>query len=273
MCSLGADAPNGWKTPYVLVLLILGVLLIATFIVWEIKYPYSMIDMNIWKDRDFSLVSFEFYCLELSCLKLSCLKLSCPKLSCPKLFYHTLLMVHQLLFILCMGFIGFPIVNFWIALYFQTQLGFSALMTGVHLLPMIVCGLLANLVASMIQHKVSNKLLVGIGAWAYLVSFILAAVQRFGDSYWAFLFPALCLCVVGADFQFIVANVSRAPADARSLLITADVCSLVDASKQAVNGRLVAPDPGPSSHSGIIWRCYCRLRTGTEESIAVRILW
>jgi uncharacterized membrane protein YeaQ/YmgE (transglycosylase-associated protein family) len=106
------------------------------------------------------------------------------------------------------GFIGFPILVFWIALYFQRVLHLSALMTGVHMLPMVIFGLLANLVASLIQHKISNKLIMGIGAVAYVVSFLLAAVQRNGDSYWAFSFPALCLCVIGADFQFIVANVS-----------------------------------------------------------------
>lgn len=81
-------------------------------------------------------------------------------------------------------------------------------MTGVHMLPMVVVGLMANLVAALVQHKVSNKLLVGIGAISYVASFVLAASQRYGDSYWAFTFPALCLCVIGADFQFIVANVS-----------------------------------------------------------------
>jgi hypothetical protein len=55
--SLASNAPQGWKTPYVLVLLILGLLLMAAFVIWEIKYPYAMIDMAIWKDRDFSLVS------------------------------------------------------------------------------------------------------------------------------------------------------------------------------------------------------------------------
>jgi MFS family permease len=54
--SLGSDAPQGWKTPYVLVLLVLGVLLIASFIVWEIFNPYAMVPMSIFKDRDFSLV-------------------------------------------------------------------------------------------------------------------------------------------------------------------------------------------------------------------------
>ncbi|KAF2710693.1 hypothetical protein K504DRAFT_465756 [Pleomassaria siparia CBS 279.74] len=164
--SLGVDAPNGWKTPYVLVFLILGLSLIAAFVVWEIKYPYAMIDMNIWKDRDFSL----------------------------------------LLAILSSGFLGFPVLSFWLALYFQTELGYSALETGVHMLPMVVVGLLANLVAALILHRVSNKLLMGIGALAYIFSFVLAAVQRLGDSYWAFSFPSLCLCVIGADLQFNVAN-------------------------------------------------------------------
>lgn len=55
--SLGGDAKDGFRTPYVLVLLIIGILLIVAFIVWENKYPYALIDMSVWKDRDFSLVS------------------------------------------------------------------------------------------------------------------------------------------------------------------------------------------------------------------------
>jgi hypothetical protein len=178
--SLGSDAPDGWKTPYVLVLLILGILILVAFVFWELKYPYAMIDMKIWKDRNFSL----------------------------------------LLTIMSLGFIGFPVLSFFLALYFQEILGYSALMTGVHMLPMVVVGLLANFVAALIQHKVSNKLIMGIGALAYLGSFVLAAVQRHGDSYWAFSFPALCLCVIGADFQFIVSNMyvlSSMPADRQSI--------------------------------------------------------
>ncbi|KAH6366911.1 hypothetical protein HBI34_138930 [Parastagonospora nodorum] len=183
--SLASNAPQGWKTPYVLVLLILGLLLMVAFVIWEIKYPYAMIDMAIWKDRDFSL----------------------------------------LFVIIGFGFIGFPVFTFWIALYFQTELGFNALMTGVHMLPMIVCGLAANAFAALVQHKISNKLLVGIGAGAFLVSFALAAVQRHGDSYWAFSFPALCICVIGADFQFIVANMY--------------VLSSMPISKQSIAGSLL----------------------------------
>ena len=62
-------------------------------------------------------------------------------------------------------------------------------------------------VAALVLHRVSNKLLMGIGAMAYVVSFLLMAVQRSGDSYWAFAFPSFCLNVVGADLEFNVANV------------------------------------------------------------------
>lgn len=54
--SLGSEARQGFKTPYVLVLLILGATFISAFIVWEIRYPYAMLPMNIWKNRDFSIV-------------------------------------------------------------------------------------------------------------------------------------------------------------------------------------------------------------------------
>ena len=72
----------------------------------------------------------------------------------------------------------------------------------------VVSGVIANIVAGAVLHKVSNKLLVGIGAASYFVACLLVAVQRSEDSYWAFAFPCLCLIVIGADFQFNVVNVS-----------------------------------------------------------------
>jgi hypothetical protein len=144
-----------------------------------------MIPMTIWRDRDFSLVGRN-----------------------SRNSKSHLLTYRQLLTILSISFLGFPVLSFWIALYFQTVLGYNALMTGVHMLPMVVVGVAANWFASNYQHKISNKLLVGIGAAALTISFILAASQRYGDSYWAFSFPALCICVIGVDFQFVCSNVS-----------------------------------------------------------------
>lgn len=57
---------------------------------------------------------------------------------------------------MCFGFIGFPVLAFWIALYFQEVQGYSALMTGVHMLPMVVTGLLANASTSLAPLSAPN---------------------------------------------------------------------------------------------------------------------
>lgn len=65
-----------------------------------------------------------------------------------------------------------------------------------------------QVLAGKLLHKVSNKLLMGIGAAGFTISFLLAAVQRSGASYWAFTFPAFVIVVFGTDFEFNVVNVS-----------------------------------------------------------------
>lgn len=178
--SLGSDAPSGWKTPYVLVLLILGALFIVGFVFWERWYEYPLVPMFIWRDRDFSLV----------------------------------------ITILLLGFLAFPIMTFWISLFLQELRHYSALMVAVHLLPMAIGGILVNIVAGLIMHRVSNTLLMTIGATAYTGAFLLMGLQHSSSSYWAFIFPGLLLAVVGADFQFCVANMyvmSALPADQQSI--------------------------------------------------------
>lgn len=58
--------------------------------------------------------------------------------------------------------------------------------------------------AGLFLHKISNKLLMGLGALAYTVAFVLMALNRDDSSYWAFLFPAFTICVIGADLEFNV---------------------------------------------------------------------
>lgn len=50
-------------------------------------------------------------------------------------------------------------------------------------------------------------MVMGVGGVGYVVGAVLVWFSREGISYWKFVFPALCVTVVGADFQFIVANV------------------------------------------------------------------
>ena len=147
-------------------LLILGALFILGFVFWERWFAYPLVPMFIWRDRDFSLV----------------------------------------IVVLLLGFLAFPIMTFWIALYLQEIRHYSALLVAVHLLPMAIGGILVNIVAGLIMHRVPNTLLMAIGAAAYTGSFLLMGLQHSDSSYWAFIFPGLLLAVVGADFEFCVAN-------------------------------------------------------------------
>ena len=164
--SLGDTAPQGWKTDYVLALLIIGVLLMVAFVFWEQWFKYPLVPMSIWKDRNFSLN----------------------------------------LAILMLGFMAFTPGSFFISLFFQRVWHWSPLEVAVHLLPMCVSGIIVNVVAGLILHKVSNKLLMFIGTSSYFLAFILLGLNRATDSYWPFCFPAFCIVVIGADLEFNVAN-------------------------------------------------------------------
>ncbi|GAB7353401.1 hypothetical protein MBLNU459_g3875t1 [Dothideomycetes sp. NU459] len=159
-------APQGWKTGYILALLIVGALLMVAFVFWENHYAYPLVPMGIWKDRNFSLV----------------------------------------MAVIVLGFMVFPPIEFFISLFFQNVWHWTSLMTAVHLLPMAVMGIIVNIFAGLALHRMSNKIMMIMGASAYTVSFLLFALNRQSDSYWAFCFVALCLAVVGADLEFNVAN-------------------------------------------------------------------
>lgn len=178
--SLGDTAPQGWKTGYVLALLIVGILLLVGFVLWDLWYPAPLVPMGIWRDRNFSL----------------------------------------LLSILMFGYLAFAPSSFFIALYFQNIWRLSPLGTAVRLLPMVVMGLATNVVAAFILHRVSNKLIMGIGAVSYLISSTLLAMNRESSNYWTFTFFGLIFAVIGADLQFNVANMyvmSSMPASKQSL--------------------------------------------------------
>lgn len=108
---------------------------------------------------------------------------------------------------------SFTSANFYLSLYLQDVHDFSPLSVAVHLLPQAIAGILVNVFAGMFLHKISNKILVGVGSFAYAMAAMLLALQKQNSSYWAFIFPSLILSVVGADLQFNVANVrsSRPP--------------------------------------------------------------
>lgn len=82
-------------------------------------------------------------------------------------------------------------------------------------------GILVNIVISFFMHRVSHMLITGVGAIAYIMSFLLLAlIQPVSEYYWAFIFPSLMLVVVGSEMQFNVANVCPFPLQALYPVLT-----------------------------------------------------
>lgn len=169
-----------------LALLIVGVILLAAFLYWQSIAKHPLMPLWVWKDRNFSLVSLSSWN--------TWTKMTFPNRG-------------QLMATFCLGFMGFSAVSFYLSLYLQEVKHLTALDITVRLLPMVVSGVLVNVVCGLILHRVSNKLLTGIGALAYTASFLILSFMKEDAIYWAYIFPALVLVVVGADIQFNVTNV------------------------------------------------------------------
>jgi hypothetical protein len=248
--SLGSDAPEGWKTGYVIALLVVGLLCLCAFVFWEMYFDHPLIPMGIFKDRNFSLASTLFSFLSIR-----------------------LLTNLQLLSILLLGFIAFPTASFWISLYIQRVWHANSLKTAVYLLPMAIGGIAVNIVAALILHRVSNKLLMGIGAIAYTISFLLYSLNKTGYTYWAMVFPALCLAVVGADFQFNVTNVSFfvQGSHVHHILIRLDVRNVLALKITTIHRRRPFSNRHKTLHHHRHGHLHCDIRWYCEETANQRV--
>ncbi|EXJ82954.1 hypothetical protein A1O3_06771 [Capronia epimyces CBS 606.96] len=178
--TLAGDAPDGWRTPYVIALLVVGLVLIAGFIYWQNVFRYPLMPLKVWKDRNFTLV----------------------------------------VVVLCLGFYGFAGNLFWLTLMWQRIDRLSPLMNAVHLLPAGIGGILVNFMAAVVMHRVSNRVIMIVGAVSAAVACALFSAIFTSISYWALAFPALLFSVLSQDLEFTVTNMyvmSSLPRDQQSV--------------------------------------------------------
>ncbi|ETI26121.1 hypothetical protein G647_02898 [Cladophialophora carrionii CBS 160.54] len=178
--TLAGDAPKGWATPYVIALLVVGTVLVAGFIYWQSVFRYPLMPLRVWKDRNFTLV----------------------------------------VTVLCLGFYGFAGNLFWLTLLWQRINRLSPLMVAVHLLPAGIGGILVNVLAAMIMHRISNRLIMIIGAVSAVIASALLSAIHTSISFWALAFPALLFSVLSQDLEFTVTNMyvmSALPSEQQSV--------------------------------------------------------
>lgn len=167
--TLAPDARNGWATSYVIAMLTIGIVLMAVFLYWQSIFKHPLMPLRVWRDRNFSLLVAS----------------------------------------LCLAFFGFNGNFFWATLGWQRAYLNSPLEVAVKILPAAIGGMIVNLAAGLLMHRVSNKLLSIIAAAASVASCTLWSATSKNISYWALAFPAQLFAVMGLDIAFCVTNMVR----------------------------------------------------------------
>ncbi|KZS91971.1 putative efflux transporter [Sistotremastrum niveocremeum HHB9708] len=165
----GELAPDGWKTGYIIGLLITSVVFLAAFIAWE-KYLQDhtefppLMPLTIWTRG------------------------------------HGKFAVMQLIaFFEWSGFLSWA---FWATIYYQSYREFTPMLTVVRFLPMTVTGILCNVAVALVIGRLPVHYLVAIGCTLTAIAPLLFAIINNSAPYWAFGFPAAIVAVFGADFVF-----------------------------------------------------------------------
>lgn len=161
---------------------------------------------------------------------------------------------------------SFQASSFYLAFFMQEIRGYDPLSVAVHLLPQAIAGLLWNVLIGYTLHKVNNTLIIAVGSLSYLAANILLSLMRADSSYWAFMFPALILNVVGADFQTNVSNVSYLPLFSQAAVVVGhadvlvDVCDAVPAGTPARPGNRRTEHPQPLECHGWSGHCHSHIQ-------------
>ncbi|EFR02753.1 integral membrane protein [Nannizzia gypsea CBS 118893] len=96
--------------------------------------------------------------------------------------------------------------QFFTTLYFQELQGNSALTSSIKYIPMVISGLVTNIVTGFLVKRVSADILCTCAAIASSVAPLLMAIARPEWSYWTATFFATVLIPVSADTLFTVSN-------------------------------------------------------------------
>ncbi|RAH77851.1 putative MFS multidrug transporter [Aspergillus japonicus CBS 114.51] len=163
-----AHAPQQWQSPYILVCLILGAVILGAFVYvegWVADKPLLPGDL-------FSVKYMKPIVISL---------------------------------LLMYGSLG--IFLLYAALYMEGIMGASPLQVVAWTTPMAVGGLIISIVGGHILHSLSGTLLMILSGLGYLGSGLLFALIPRGGNYWAFVFPAMICGTIGIDISFNVTNI------------------------------------------------------------------
>jgi MFS family permease len=175
----GQVASQGWKTPYIIILLIVGIIMVLLFLLWERYLEQAMDDPSrtpsTWTP---------------------------PPLMRLSLWTRAKGRMAVILVIAFLNWCGFISWSFWVQLYFQNYLLLTPVHTMLRFIPLFIVGCLCNVFVAMFVAKLPLVIFAVSGTLLTATAAILFAVIDPTATYWAFCFPATVIVVFGADFVY-----------------------------------------------------------------------
>lgn len=164
------QAPDGWRTPYIYVTLIIGLLFLAVAVYvqgWVSKQPF--LPSELFK----------------------------PKY------------MKRLIVILFCAYGVFGLFLFYASFYMETVLHTTPIQTAAWFTPLAVGGMVLAICGGFVMHVIPNTALMVISGLGFLLSVLLfALIPADGKSksflYWAYIFPAMLGGTIGVDITFNV---------------------------------------------------------------------
>ncbi|KAI0554853.1 major facilitator superfamily-domain-containing protein [Xylaria curta] len=188
--SDGGHAPDGWRTPYIYVTLIVGIFFLATFVYvegWVAVQP--LLPAEVFKPKYMRRLCTGLFC----------------------------------------SYGIFGLFLFYSSYYVETVLHTTPLQTAAWFIPLAGGGFFIAVVGGFVLHILSGRILMMISAAGYLLCCLLFALLPKQSNntpstnflYWAYVFPAMLAGTIGVDITFNVTNVYITTAMPRRLQATA----------------------------------------------------
>jgi predicted MFS family arabinose efflux permease len=166
LCALGLGGPvfalieaptRGWSDPLIVGSLAGGVTLFAFFLVWERRSSEPMLPLRLFSRRNFSFANIETLTV----------------------------------------YAGLSTLTFFLVLFVQQIAGYSALKSGLALLPVTIVMFLLSPRVGRLSMRHGPRLFMGVGPFVAAVGLVALIRLKAGFSYWFELLPPLVVFSIG----------------------------------------------------------------------------
>ncbi|KAH8807659.1 major facilitator superfamily domain-containing protein [Xylogone sp. PMI_703] len=167
----------GWSTPYEIALLVLSIVLILVFLLWEGKFATTpIVPLTIWKAPSFL----------------------------------------PLILVVLFTFMAFGNLLWYMIAWQQVIRHWSVLRFGVGWIPFSLFGAIGAILAGWLVPRLAAQWILTIGSATVIISLILVATMPDQQTYWAQVFPATIIMAFCPDLVYTAAQIIASNSVSRS---------------------------------------------------------